>query len=767
VKNFLGISGVTAVLAISVVLQAFAPRANAQESDSGTATGGLQEVVITARLRSEAESKSPTAIVAISGIQLEQQGITQVDQLEIDAPGIMIQPGFIIDTFYIRGIGTQPINPGLEQSVGLFIDGVSYGSGHWINQGYFDVQSADVLKGPQGVYFGANTDAGAIQITTRNPTRDFEGYVKAGYEYYADERYVESVVSGPLSDTLTARVAVRADKMAGWMFDDPAGIRSGGNEDYSGRITLAWDPTSSFNANLKFSADQYKDDGPVSSWQIYKCTGNGGTTPQVLGPFGTSGTDDCRFNYHTSDSLYNPDYGTAFSDYNAYAATLTTRYQAASGELTSITAYNHYELDSLGSDDLTTASALWAFLAQSNGVFSEELRYQTKFSGPLNFIVGGYYNNSDFDFRDLPGLFPIAFQGTTYTFDHVSSQRAKTYAGFADIEWKIANDLSFDVGGRYSEVKKDSSLVQTSEAAFVGPIFTVPPTSADQSFSNFSPQATLTWTPNQDLMVYGAYKTGFKAGGFNHLMVTVNPGVPDTFGSEKVEGGELGTKFYMLDHKAYLTLDTYYYKYKDLQVESQVSSADGNLVFVTLNAASVTSKGVEFSGVWEVLDGLRLSGAANYNDTAFDSYPNAPCYTGEPVGTGPGLCTPTGTQNLAGAPTPYAAKWTTRLAATYDHSISGNLTLRAGVGADYSSGYQLTTTNRPDALIGGYWLYDANVSIATRDDRWTVALLGRNLSGQTVPVNVSERAFSTTDKADLIGQIQRGRQIELQGTWRF
>src|SRR5579859_471216 len=141
-------------------------------------TNQVEEVIVRARQREETVSQAPLVVTAVTGAALTQAGITDLTSLENLVPNIKIAPGFLLDTFNIRGIGTANANSGFEQQVGLFIDGAYYGNGHWINGAYVDLEDVEVDEGPQGVHLGKNTIAGAVLINTKNPGDHFEGYIK-------------------------------------------------------------------------------------------------------------------------------------------------------------------------------------------------------------------------------------------------------------------------------------------------------------------------------------------------------------------------------------------------------------------------------------------------------------------------------------------------------------------------------------------------------------------------------------------------------------
>lgn len=367
------------------------PAAPSASQSAGATTTEVPEVIVTARRRAEALSRTPVVATAVTGQELEKEAVRTITALSQIVPDVYISTGFTLDTMFIRGVGASGSNSGEEQSVALFIDGVYLGNGHWLNAGYIDVDTAQILKGPQGVYFGKNTIAGAVDLTTNSPGPIFEGYVKGGYEFNARERYVDAVVSGPLGDTFGARLAIHATKMDGW--GRAFGVREPGIRDVVGRLTLAWRPTSRLDATLKVQLDDYHDTGPVATAELLDCPGG---KPSLLGDgFNAAGNAPCVRGFNFS-ALPVTRLGRSYSADPTQLGSLIIHYRDPHGELTSITGVSHYKLTSLGEFSFTDLDAIDGVNGSKNLSLSQEIRYATKFTGPLNGLIGGYYQYGDY-----------------------------------------------------------------------------------------------------------------------------------------------------------------------------------------------------------------------------------------------------------------------------------------------------------------------------------------------------------------------------------
>jgi outer membrane receptor protein involved in Fe transport len=331
------------------------------------AEAGLEEIVVTARKRDETLLNAPVAITALSERQLDQYNIVQMeDMANLAGGGVLISKNGVSPTLSIRGVSSDSTNAGFDQSVGIIIDGVFYDRSRWVQLGFFDVGQVEVLKGPQSLYFGKSTVAGALVMSTANPTDEFEGKASVGYELEGREIYGEGVISGPLTDTLSARLALRASDMDGWLKNDAPGItddRFGGLKDYNGRLTLAWEPSDDFRLNWKLQGNFTEDDGPATRAQLFGCRGpfpNGTEITGIQSDTALPGNFGVVFGayYPTADNCKLDDRITVyagppglefgekpFNETDAYLTSLKADWKVGSVNLTGVLGYSNYDLE--------------------------------------------------------------------------------------------------------------------------------------------------------------------------------------------------------------------------------------------------------------------------------------------------------------------------------------------------------------------------------------------------------------------------------------
>ncbi len=724
-------------------------------------SGGLEEIVVTSRLRKESAAQAPVVVTALSGFQLEQQGISTMQALAAAIPNVTLATNFLDDSIFIRGIGNSGSNVGFEQQAGLFIDGIYYGNGHWISGGYVDLDSAEVLEGPQGVYFGKNTIAGAFNMRTKNPTDTFEAGIKTGYEVFADERYVEAYLSGPLTDTLAARVVIHSDAMLGWAREDITGTRQPGSSDTLGRLTLTWNPTDNFDANFKAQTEQYDGNGPLDNGILVHCAGPN-NTPSPLLRFGQGGTASCRLNTDISVPQYTHD-GDSYVHLPSYSTALTMHWRQEYGELTSITGLNRYNYESLGNDNFTTYDGIDGYNTDRNEQISTELRYQTKLDFPVNFLGGVYYQSAGFENNNAANVFPQALQGAEYTFYENHHQHDISKSVFGEVQWTITDQLELDVAGRFTDEAKTTTYYMEQVANYApaqaayGPagVLLVPPKLENY---NFSPQAILTWKPTSDLMMYVAYKTGFLSGGYN-LNTQATPRTnlaSQLFGPEKVKGGEIGTKFYLFDRRVQINADAYYYDYNGLQ--EQVFNPT-LIAYIVQNAAESRDKGVELSGTGKLGGGFSASGTVAFNKSNYLNYVTS-CLAGSIGPCNYPQANGTLGANFAGVPTSMAPLWAGTAQLGYETPVGDEAVLRTSVSAHLSDKYIVGDVYK----ASGWAKFDANVSVDW--GKWTAAVIGRNMTG-VITCSVAKNRPLASAAQELSCLIDRGAEARFEVSYRY
>jgi iron complex outermembrane receptor protein len=759
------------------------------------AEGDLAEVTVTARKRQESILNVPVIETAIPQAQLERFQIQDLKGLETMVPGLLLAqaPASIGTQVSLRGIGTSSLDAGIDQSVALNLDGLQITNGLAYSSGFFDLAQAEVLKGPQALFFGKNSPGGVISLRTADPTDRFEVIARAGHEFEALENRGEFIISGPVNDTLRLRLSSSYDEQDGYFRNRavpdpgtgaaaPRYPRSPHSDSLITRGTMLWLPTDQFEARLKLNFVQDHTD-EANELQLVSC-------PDGLGaPLGIQfiGNNNCRLGRDTSIVNLDPaafpgiwNGGTPFIDTTQKFGTLELNYRPRRDvTLTSTTGY--YDLTSnsgLNSlDSGFAASPLATFNDFTRRDYTEELRANSDFAGPFNFTAGTFYQNGklteqiDFGGNTALGLPPVLI-------DQEETVDIKSYSAFAQARYKIIPDLELAAGARWTHETRQITPFNliTGEPVFVA--VAKPKLASD----NLSPEFTLTYRPLDTLTLFGSYKKGFKSGSFT-VTTPVFAGADISFGDEKVEGGEVGMKTRLMDRRLSLDVAVYDYGYDGLQTSANDVSTGGIPTVHTLNAGSARIYGVDldvgYRPTWA--EGLNLHSSVNWNHARFTNLNHVPCWGGQLISQGcnqvPDPTTGRFTsQSLTGDPLVRAPDWQANVGFEYNFPLSERLALAFSSNSQISSRYLTNLGNRPDFYQSSYVKTD--VSVALQSAHWEVALIGRNItdkltSGYCVNASIATGQIflppifgGTTRNAagvdELVCDVDRGREVWLR-----
>ena len=744
-------------------------------------------IVVTARRREERLIDVPVAITALPSERLERYSATDLTEIGALAGNVVILPsgngtGASIS---IRGVGSTATDAGVEQTVTVNIDGVPIGRGRIIAMTMFDLEAVEVLKGPQSLFFGKNSPGGVISITTRGPSDDFEGFARGGYEFKARRRFFEGALSVPLSSTAATRLAFRATKSKGFIKNaaEPlltpfqpgillpgAPAEKGTYEDVLGRLTATLEPSDRFNATLKATIGRSLEENSVPSET--KCAAEIKPFVTTIGfpdPF-----SDCELNLRTtltnisdrSASGY-PEHGRVFSEVKTELVGLTMNYSLGAIDLTSVTSYYHFTSENFAPLSGSSVEFFAGINNEYNTSFTQEIRANSSFEGPLNFTAGFFYENSDrrfFSVTELGPLPPDAL-GNTFTAQVDFELDTKSYSFFGQVRAEILPEVEIAGGARWIREEKSGFLGNTVVHPFA--LFPLLPAGQyinhDFSDEQVTPEVTLSWKPSSNLMIYGAYKTGYKAPGFTNSVVITQAYNQDntSFAAEHAKGGEVGVKFQALENKLTGSVTAFFYKFDDLQV---ISFDAATINYIVRNAARSRTQGIEFQLDWRATNRLRFAGIGSYIDAKYLDFPNAQCYVGQNVvGTG---CNASGNQDLSNRRLPTTPKFSGRLGVSYDLPLSDKLAATWTMDANYSSSYFGGASLSPFAIQKSYATVDSSVRFFQEDTgSWEFAVIAKNLfdkryfqSGNDTP------GGGIGDLSYIVGD---PRTVLLQGTIRF
>ena len=804
-----------------------APAAVTQQPTTAAPTGEAGEpqtandIVITARRRDERLMDVPVVISALTA-----ETVTRYQSNDLTAIG-ELTPTVIVGAYKangggsiaIRGISSPANQIGFEQAVSVALDGVQTSNGQVAQLGFFDVERVEVLKGPQALFFGKNNTAGVISVVSAVPTKTFTAGATASYEFVGDEVTTDAFASGPVSDTLGVRVAVRYRNLDGWLRNTataepnpfyraatgaPASVGTvpgttnprPGDEDLIGRVTLAFAPTDKFNATLRVLGTHQTDAGPgVASQNIGPCTG---PNPRVSGIADPSA--ECVINNRTTSGDVPQEIRSTIRDeglgvnsggrLNAVVSSLAAQLDLGQVSLASTTGFNDLRYKYFAGFDQTSYSQLAQFEGEKYREFSQELRLSSDFDSIFNFVLGGYYQHTTvtahYDTKLSDGAYNAAANRYT-SFETFAQQDGNTYSAFAQGIVKLLPTVELAGGARYTREEKDFAKHNVYGVGTFLTAAQVYPGSDEVGYlkgrfrdSNVSPEATLTWTPDRNHTLFAAYRTGFKSGGFgltNPLQTTTRIGDVD-FGSEKAHGFEAGGRLIALGNRLNVSAAAFAYNFSNLQVNTYDPS---RIAYTINNAGAVRQRGAELEFNLAATRGIALHGAVAYVHNRFRDF-TGQCYS---------YAFPTGTTRATAVPPPncsFVNATALTLQQVYDRraparspQLSGNAGFVGTVpfadyrveltgDAYYSDSYYAADTLAPPTRQPDFWRFNAGVNIGPSDGRWSVGLLGKNLSNRYYLLYAADRTGGAGVPGSIgeqRGVVARGREITVRGSVKF
>jgi outer membrane receptor protein involved in Fe transport len=741
------------VAAVGVVLQVL------------PASARVEEIIVTARKRKESVLNVPVVETVITQKALEQSGTNDLYAITKHVTGVLL--GEAVNAagsqISIRGVGTTALNQTIDQSTSLNLDGLSLTQGLAYSAGMFDVGQVEVLKGPQSLFYGKNSPAGVISLRSADPTDRTEIILRGGYETGAEEKVGEAVLSGPITSNLKGRLAAHYSTMEGY-FNNVAQVIPGlgarnpdprfpKKDEFIIRGTALFDIGDNYTARMKFTHTAYKEDGTDTSLDVTYCPdGTVGVAPTYI-PFQQG--DDCKLDNNFRAPWGDPSafplapnnavpFARIYQDFGTLEQNLKV---APELTLTSVTTLYNNKLRSmhLASTTNVTIPILAAYDFSTHQV-SQELRLTSDYSTALNFMLGGYYQSSRtmnkidvFNNQALAGYYFLFGFPRLLGVQHYINQ--ESISVFGQGRWKITPDVELAAGGRWTHEKRDHT--QYNFGPLQGPVGPTALIDPHISSNNFAPEVSVTYKPTTDLTLFASFKEGYKSGSFNSSTF-INSTTKASFNDEKVIGGEGGVKALLFDRHLNVNLAGYHYHYKNLQVgalELQQLPAGQGVTYSlrTINAASANVDGVDFDVTWTPanVEGLSLFTAVNYNKARYDKFTNAPCGNGQTIAQGCNqlLSNATGlytAQNLSGRPLVKAPEWMLNFGFDYDTPIGNDMSLTLGTSVNYSSKYATALVETQGLEQSAYAQIGANIGLKGPNDKWELALIGKNLTDKYV-----------------------------------
>ena len=709
--------------------------ATTESADASGATA-VGEVVVTARHRSENLQSVPVSVSALSSDLIKKTDTSNIKQIALLVPSLSF-------TFFnarnanlnIRGLGNNVglANDGIEPGVGFYVDQVYYNRPATATFDLLDVKQVEVLDGPQGTLFGKNSTAGAVNITTEQPTfkPEITGELSGGNLAYFQQWIA---VSGPvIDDKLAGRITFSTTTRGGTLYDTTKGGYVNNYRNLDVRAQLLWTPLTNFRMRLIGDYSKQLTNccdevlagivSPPNNKNFVTLSQSFGYTP-VVNPFNrqTVSNSPIHANQETGGV-------SAEEDWSLPKFTVT-----------SISSWRFWNWWPANDADYTPLSVL--NVAQTEDFqqqYSQELRIASSGTNRIDYVGGLFafyehvkalgetqYGNAATAFLESPALPSLVLNG--YQLNTFPIYKTTSLAAFGQATWHVTSKLSLTGGLRYTYDKKDGSFAQVVSGGvpLVGPLAGLTPfrnaVGTPDSFSlayskgDVSGLADVSYQFTHDVMAYITYSKGFKSGGLN--LAQLPAGIPLVINPESIDMVEGGVKSSLFGHRAVLNADVFY--------ESD-SNYQANLVNTLLlkqylaNIPKVESQGIEVSLNAHPLEGLSIYTSALYNWAIYAQDPNAPC----PIEriTAP-FC------SLSGAPLAGVPRWTISAGGEYDHPIRlGAREVSGYIGLDYSyrSSENSVATDSIHSLLPDLSLLNLRVGVRSEDNKWDFYVWSKNV----------------------------------------
>ena len=699
--------------------------------------GVLEEITVTARKREESMQDVGISVSALGKTEIQRQFSRDIQDLANIAPNLIIDdtgqgPGGTAAIF-IRGVGMADLEKNFDPAVGVSVDGVFIGSTAGSLMRSIDLARVEVLRGPQGTLFGRNTVGGLINLERTRPTGELGGRFRAGVENY-DTYYLDGILNFAATDNLAVKLTASLRNQSEGYYDNVTRRGDQGRNDYTNLgANLLWNPTDTLELEYTYNREELEQDTPPlvnatrpdQAFCIFYgyCSASLDTTitGDRLAAAGGGGTPPTPPAFETNVSLRSQvdnQFMEAFFDSETHI--VEARWDI-SDALRLDYIFGSWESDEDSLQDWDGTPDL-LYHTQRPGEWeqqSHELRFTWDDGGALTGVAGLFYWDSEYEsrmrsyigFLDLINGAPNdpLFSSLIADIPQTTNQTTESIAAFFEADWRFTDNWTLTLGGRYTEDEKESR--QFGEVNTLSQGRTEHPS---EKWDEFTPRLGLKYRYNDDVMLFATYSVGFRAGGFNGRVASLEEAI-QPYEPETVENFELGVKSELFDRRVRLNGTLFYMDYQDKQEELQLPSnqTDTGQKTVVINPSSATIWGVELDMQAALTQNLSLRANLGYLNSEYDDF----IYT-DPEGS---------VVDLSSLEFRRAPNFTGTIDATYEWDVAGGSAWVRG-SYRYIGEHFTTATNNPETENDAQGLVDASVNYAVGDLQFS--LFGRNLTDE-------------------------------------
>lgn len=573
----------------------------AQQTASSQPSSGVEDVfaldtiVVTAQKRPQPAQDVPISMTVLGAEALAETRAGSLDELQQLVPSFSMESQSGFDVLTIRGVGGGGRNIGFDPRVGVYLDGVYMGQAQALRQPLFDVEQVEVLRGPQGHLFGRNTVAGAVNMTTRAPSREFEGFAGGGIgSRGAQEGYVS--VAGPMADKVLGKIVVNAESRDGFTANLYDGQRLDDLRRTSVRGQLVLLPSDHLKISIAADTSSNRQKWVIGEAEsgLFGLPLAGGVLPRRTVNFNTTPREAADLS----------------------GGSITASYTLDSGHvLTAIAGYRDTHHEKQTDNDWGPQDLLWTFYVDDFRQHSGEVRLTSPQSGHTRYVAGVYLLEETartdrkatvgqdaatalVQFPGVAGLLPFGPAlglSPSAVIRNDGEVRTDTHALYGALDQDIATMLTLNMGARYTHETKRVLFNLDGSASGALAIGSLSGYRDSREENKLSPSIGVTYAMSREQNLYAKYAQGFKSGGWNTEFLSSNGVKHPAFNSETVRCVEAGAKGRLLDGRLRYDLAAYTSRYKDFQVFQFVDLGGGATSIELRNAAEAESHGLDAS----------------------------------------------------------------------------------------------------------------------------------------------------------------------------
>lgn len=583
----------------SLAIGALVPMTEEANAQTQAAAASRDTIIVTAQRRAQDVQEVPVAVTAFNGSELASSNIVRIDDIASRVPSLFVSSPTIGTTrINIRGIGSEPNNVGLGNSIPNYVDGVAMGPGRTLDVGYFDLEAIEVLRGPQGTLFGRNAVGGAVLVRTRQPEFD--------------------QTAGGLGVTLGDFGTAKANGYLNWGGDRSAFRIAGNIESRSGYLyntTRQTDVNEGDNRAIRAQARFKLND----AWSLTLRTDasvddvNGSEKAFVSNAAGGRANPLIRNYVSVSDQP-------TITQRETWSASAEVTRESGGYKFVSLTNFGYFDYFNIDDVDYTATNALYTTTSIDQEQYSQEFRIESPVTDRFSWVAGLYYFREIIDSTNgAGGQFAVAGgapNANTIILIADAGRTTDAYSAFGQGELKVTDKLSLILGARYTNEESRVRKFQPTgrQALGISPI-NITTGGEDKEWSG---TAKVTFAPMEDVMLFAGYSRGFKASGFNLNAGGVND---ITAAPEFVDAFEAGIRSEWFDRRFRLNATVFQYDYTDLQRSTFIVPPGGGLTTVAFgNAGAVESSGYEIETQVRATDELTIGGTFSQVDAKFVNY---------------------------------------------------------------------------------------------------------------------------------------------------